>query len=150
MHFITGGAFNGKRKWVRKTYPIRINEQWKSAYQNASFPIKLREHQVELLVLEGMEMWVKALMKEYEPDHFRRIWKDCLNHWVLWERAEKNRQLVVIGTDITKGIVPMEKENRLWRDLTGWAFQDIAAIADRVDVIWYGLNQTIKGGGMEK
>ncbi|MDQ6597401.1 hypothetical protein E2K98_06875 [Bacillus salipaludis] len=148
MHFVTGGAFNGKREWVRKTYPIQSIEQWKSAYQNDPFPFELEEHPEELLVLEGIETWVKALMKEYEPGKLREIWKACLNHWTSWEKAEKNRKLVVIGTDITKGIVPMEKENRLWRDLAGWANQDIAAVADKVDVIWYGLNQTIKGGGM--
>jgi adenosyl cobinamide kinase/adenosyl cobinamide phosphate guanylyltransferase len=50
----------------------------------------------------------------------------------------------VIGSDITKGVVPLEKENRIWRDLTGWAYQDTAAKAEKVDIIWYGLNQTMK------
>ncbi|MDR7001820.1 bifunctional adenosylcobinamide kinase/adenosylcobinamide-phosphate guanylyltransferase [Neobacillus niacini] len=150
MHFITGGAFNGKRGWVRKTYQIQVKEQWKSAYQNELFPYELEDQSGEVLVLEGMEMWVKELMKEYEPSKCREIWKGSLNHWLSWEKAKKHRKLAVIGTDITKGIVPMEKENRLWRDLTGWAYQDIAASADRVDVIWYGLNQTIKGGGMQE
>jgi adenosyl cobinamide kinase/adenosyl cobinamide phosphate guanylyltransferase len=42
------------------------------------------------------------------------------------------------------------RENRLWRDVTGWAYQDLSAMADKVDVIWYGLNQTIKQTGDEK
>ncbi|WP_026575288.1 bifunctional adenosylcobinamide kinase/adenosylcobinamide-phosphate guanylyltransferase [Bacillus sp. UNC438CL73TsuS30] len=148
MHFITGGAFNGKREWVRNTYKVQFKAQWTSAYQKDPFPFELEEPGT-LLILEGIEMWINDLMKEYEPEKCREIWKNCLTQWISWERAEKNRKLVVIGTDITKGIVPLEKENRLWRDLTGWAYQDIAATADRVDVIWYGLNQTIKGGGME-
>ncbi|MBI0577089.1 bifunctional adenosylcobinamide kinase/adenosylcobinamide-phosphate guanylyltransferase [Neobacillus cucumis] len=147
MHFITGGAFNGKREWVRETYKVQFKAQWTSAYQKDPFPFELDEPGT-LLILEGIEMWINDLMKEYEPNKCREIWKNCLTHWISWEKAERNRNLVVIGTDITKGIVPLEKENRLWRDLTGWAYQDIAAAADRVDVIWYGLNQTIKGGGM--
>lgn len=56
-----------------------------------------------------------------------------------------SRKLVIIGTDISKGIVPLEKENRLWRDFTGWVYQDLVAKAERVDVIWYGINQIMKG-----
>lgn len=100
-----------------------------------------------LLILEGIQVWLRELTKSYDSDRCRDIWDTTINHWLLWEKADSNRKLVVIGNDITKGIVPMEKENRLWRDVTGWAFQDLAAKADRIDIIWYGLNQTIKKTG---
>ena len=63
---------------------------------------------------------------------------------ICGNKKNYQRKLVVIGSDITKGIVPVEKENRLWRDVTGWAYQDLAAQADKIDIIWYGCNQTIK------
>jgi adenosylcobinamide kinase / adenosylcobinamide-phosphate guanylyltransferase len=65
----------------------------------------------------------------------------------MWEQEKPQKKLVVIGTDITKGIVPVDRENRLWRDVTGWAYQDLAAQADKIDIIWYGCNQTIKQTG---
>lgn len=100
----------------------------------------------DTLVLEGIEIWLKELTKTYDSYRCREIWNDSINNWMIWEQAKPQRNLVVIGTDISKGIVPIDSENRLWRDVTGWAYQDLAARADKVDVIWYGLNQTIKLG----
>ncbi|MDM5327286.1 bifunctional adenosylcobinamide kinase/adenosylcobinamide-phosphate guanylyltransferase [Neobacillus sp. CF12] len=148
MHFITGGSFNGKRAWVKKTYGL--TGTWLSAYQDTPLTVNLAHINSDLLVLEGIEIWLKELTKTYDSYRSREIWIQTLNQWLSWEEAEPQRKLVVIGTDITKGIVPVEKENRLWRDVTGWAYQDLAAKAEKVDVIWYGLNQTIKLTGDEK
>lgn len=141
MHFITGGAFNGKRAWVKKKYGTG---NWLSAYNGAPIP---QEVMIEgdLLVFEGIEIWLKELAEKYDSNLCLEIWNSCQENWILWERANQNRKLVVIGTDITKGIVPMESENRLWRDVTGWAYQQLAAKAEKVEIIWYGINQTIKG-----
>ncbi|MFJ7726482.1 bifunctional adenosylcobinamide kinase/adenosylcobinamide-phosphate guanylyltransferase [Neobacillus sp. NPDC097160] len=144
MHFITGGAFNGKRAWVRKNYCGKKEEQWLSAYDSIPLPVKLPENNHVVTVLEGIELWLKELTKQYDSDRCREIWIRCLEDWSSWEKAKAERKFIVIGTDITKGIVPLEEENRVWRDVTGWAYQDLAAKSDKVDVIWYGLNQTIK------
>lgn len=142
MHFITGGSFNGKRAWVKKTYGL--TGTWLSAYQDKTLTDDFTHINSDLLVLEGIEIWLKELTKAYDSYRSREIWIDTITQWLTWEETEHQRKLVVIGTDITKGIVPVEIENRLWRDVTGWAYQDLAGKADRVDVIWYGLNQTIK------
>jgi adenosylcobinamide kinase / adenosylcobinamide-phosphate guanylyltransferase len=148
LHFITGGSFNGKRAWVKKTYGL--TGTWLSAYQDKTLPDDFNHITSDLLVLEGIEIWLKETIKSYNSNKSREIWIDTINQWRTWEEAEPQRKLVVIGTDITKGIVPVEVENRLWRDVTGWAYQDLAAKADKVDVIWYGLNQTIKQTGDEE
>ncbi|EKN65721.1 hypothetical protein BABA_19051 [Neobacillus bataviensis LMG 21833] len=144
MHFITGGAFNGKRAWVKRNFYVERQEQWLSAYNCFPLPFELPENNHAEVVLEGIELWLKELTKQYEVDRCREIWNRCLDTWISWEKAEAGRKLIVIGTDITKGIVPVEKENRVWRDVTGWAYQDLAAKSDKVDVVWYGINQTIK------
>ncbi|MFL6558223.1 MAG: bifunctional adenosylcobinamide kinase/adenosylcobinamide-phosphate guanylyltransferase [Bacillus sp. (in: firmicutes)] len=144
MHFISGGAFNGKRAWVKNTYKACQNKHWVSSYDNYTLPKELPEIDDAVVILEGVEIWLKDLTAQYDAGLCREIWKNCLEKWLSWEQAVLHRQLIVIGTDITKGIVPMEAENRLWRDVTGWAYQDIAAKSEKVDVIWYGLNQTIK------
>lgn len=141
MHFITGGALNGKRAWVSKNYGTGC---WLSAYQGTPFPQEITIKD-DLLILEGIEIWLKALIEKYDSHQCLEIWKSCLENWLLWESANQDHKLVVIGTDITKGIVPMESENRLWRDVTGWAYQQLASKAEKVDIIWYGINQTIKG-----
>ncbi|MBT2736332.1 bifunctional adenosylcobinamide kinase/adenosylcobinamide-phosphate guanylyltransferase [Neobacillus sp. C211] len=144
MHFIIGGAFNGKRAWVKNTYTVYENKHWVSAYDNHSLPLNLIDFGKDVMILEGVEIWLKDLTVTYDGDKCREIWNKCLENWLSWEQEALHRQLIVIGTDITKGIVPLEVENRLWRDVTGWAYQDIAVKSAKVDVIWYGLNQTIK------
>jgi len=132
MHFVTGGAFNGKRAWVKKYTNEDVH--WVSSYQGEEFPTPFPFN--GKVVLEGMEQWTKKCTREY--------WQDHLKHWEAWEKESPKRQVIIIGTDIMKGIVPMEKEDRNWRDLTGWVYQDIVYLSSRVDVIWYGINQTIK------
>jgi adenosylcobinamide kinase / adenosylcobinamide-phosphate guanylyltransferase len=144
MHFIIGGAFNGKRAWVKNTYSVYKNKHWVSAYDNHSIPINLIEFEGDVVILEGVEIWLKDLTAKYDVNRSREIWANCLEKWLSWEQEEIHRKLIIIGTDITKGIVPIDAENRQWRDVTGWAFQDTAAKSEQVDVIWYGLNQTIK------
>jgi len=147
MHFITGGAFNGKRAWVKKIYRVNKHDHWLSAYEGCPLPINIQNIDQAVLILEGVEFWLKDLTKKYDSKQARENWQRCLENWLAWESSKLNRQLIVIGTDITKGIVPLEVENRVWRDVTGWAYQDIAAKSEKVDVIWYGLNQNIKYGG---
>lgn len=144
MHFVTGGAFNGKRAWVKKRYQ---EAHWISAYNHDPMPADFQKIDENLIVLEGIEIWLRELTKQYDAKECRERWNQFLNYWLTWENLKGPRKVVIIGTDITKGIVPMEKENRLWRDVTGWAYQDLAEMAEKVDLIWYGINQTIKSGG---
>ncbi|WP_077210573.1 bifunctional adenosylcobinamide kinase/adenosylcobinamide-phosphate guanylyltransferase [Bacillus dakarensis] len=142
MHFVTGGAFNGKRKWVSKTYG---ETKWISAFQGEVLIEHLSPLNASCVVLEGVEEWLRKLSLEMDINEARNYWKSIVLKWLDWESSAEGRRLVIIGTDLTKGIVPIEKENRNWRDLTGWAYQDLAAHCNKVDIIWYGINQTIKG-----
>lgn len=144
MHFVTGGAYNGKRAWVKKVYHAEKQEGWISAYDKQPLPQDLIGIAANLLILEGIEIWLKALAEKYDLGKAREIWNQCLHKWLEWERAKDSRTLVIMGTDITKGIVPLEEDKRLWRDLAGWSYQDTAEKAGKMDIIWYGINQTIK------
>lgn len=145
MHFVTGGAFNGKRKWVKKLYQVHEACCWISAYENHPFPASINDRDRDFLVLEGIELWLKQILQTEDVNNYRDFFRNRIHHWLEWEMEKPSRKLVIIGTDISKGIVPLEKENRLWRDFTGWVYQDLVAKAERVDVIWYGINQIMKG-----
>lgn len=146
MHFVTGGAFNGKASWVKEYYRLeeRTDFQWISAYRGDGSPDAIDSIKGRLLILEGIEKWVKDVWIEHDITLYREGWKNRLRQWYIWENAQPDRRLVIIGTDITKGIVPMEAVDREWRDATGWAYQEAAAAAKRVDLIWYGIHQRIK------
>lgn len=101
-----------------------------------------------VVILEGLELWIKKEINvELSPDLILDKNIKKIEKWMEWEQNEENQRLVLIGTDISKGIVPMEKENRLHRDITGWLYQRLAARAERVDLVWYGISQTLKRKG---
>lgn len=137
MHFITGGAFNGKKKWVTNFYQLdQTPHQWHSFYEKKDIP-KFTE---KLVILEGIERFVRTLLEKAEtPEGARSLFQKELEKW----RAEE-RVIVLIGTDITKGIVPMNSFDRYFRDAAGWCFQDVVAASSRVDTVWYGIAETIK------
>lgn len=60
---------------------------------------------------------------------------------------ERNGQAVVVCNELGCGIVPVVKEDRLWRELTGAACQRLAGQSDEVFRIVCGLPQRLKGGG---
>lgn len=144
MHFVTGGAFHGKAKWVMDTYSAsRKMEGWCNLYDAVCPEAEEFKFKTSLVVIEGMEQLVKKVVQENKKGT-REVLKKNLQAWLKWESEVPGRQLVLIGTDIGKGIVPMEEENRRWRDVSGWFFQDAAMAAEKVHVVWYGLEQTIK------
>ncbi|PAV27985.1 hypothetical protein CIL05_19160 [Virgibacillus profundi] len=141
MHFVTGGAFNGKQAWVKGKYP---GSEWISAYKGEPLVEDLNTLSSTSIVLEGLEIWLKEHSAEMTVNEARNYFVNVLNGYIDWENSAQNRKIIIIGTDITKGIVPIDKNDRNWRDLTGWAYQDLSTRCSHVDVIWYGINQTIK------
>ncbi|PLR77317.1 hypothetical protein CU633_11135 [Bacillus sp. V3-13] len=142
MHFVTGGAFNGKSAWVKKFYSLNESEHlWVSAYKGNSLPDLLFGRTI---VLEGIEEWIKTSHVNSSVDVSREEWRRLLQNWREWEAGHPARTFVVIGADITKGVVPADPGARQWRDLTGWVYQDIAKCSSRVDLIWYGISNQLK------
>ncbi|WP_227936143.1 bifunctional adenosylcobinamide kinase/adenosylcobinamide-phosphate guanylyltransferase [Alkalihalobacillus deserti] len=90
-----------------------------------------------------MEAVVQTFLGVEKP---RESFQEWIETWIDWECHKKDRTLILIGTDIGKGVVPVEEEARRYRDLVGWCFQDMVKKAMRVDVIWYGLNEQLKKG----
>lgn len=147
MHFITGGAYNGKRAWVNKYYRLEDRDDfcWISAYDQKELPVDFTSIMSELVILEGVELWIRKLVEKCENSlSCRQQWQSILHGWHQYEQDDANRTVVVIGSDITKGIVPIDKLERKWRDVTGYAFQDIARLANRTDVVWYGISTRLK------
>lgn len=145
MHVITGGAYNGKASWVRETYDLKYKAHtWLSAYDNEACPHHLSIYKNDTIILEGVEQWIRQKLLEKGSTFSRYDGKVVLNKWLSWEQANKAHQLIVIGSDISKGIVPLKQSERQWRDVTGWFYQDLVNRAKRYDVIWYGIHQQLK------
>lgn len=147
MHFITGGNFNGKRKWALNFYqltPQSDHVHFLSFYKENTKMEKVDLLKKPVLMLEGLEYFIQQKLTtmgmEETSHYFCQLFKELIN----WENQEEQHQVIVIGSDITKGIVPMDKKERVWRDAVGWVYQEAAQNSKRVDIIWYGLNGTLK------
>jgi adenosylcobinamide kinase / adenosylcobinamide-phosphate guanylyltransferase len=138
MHFVFGGAFNGKRKWVADIYK-NDSLTWISAYEQPAFPKRIGGEGV--VVLEGIEMWVRELIHDsFTIDEAVAFFEQQLSEW-----QNQCNKLVLIGTEIGKGVVPMDETDRKWRDACGYVYQRIVRKAERVDQIWYGISTRLKG-----
>ncbi|MCM3584417.1 bifunctional adenosylcobinamide kinase/adenosylcobinamide-phosphate guanylyltransferase [Mesobacillus maritimus] len=148
MHFVTGGAFNGKSQWVKEYY--KLNEtphQWISVY-GGELPNLWTEkeaiYQQPFMVFDGIESVFKVWVQKYDVSDIRDMWRSFIDSWNEWEQNDPQRNVVIIGTDFSKGIVPLQALDRKWRDVTGWAYQDIVSVAERVEIVWYGIARQIK------
>lgn len=144
MHFVTGGAFNGKSAWVKEYYHIEKESGWFSGWHGNRLPQDLQPVSESVVVLEGIEYWIRELLKSHSAESVRALWREALHNWHQWEREKEERVVCLIGSDITKGIVPAAAEEREWRDTTGRIYQDTAALCERVDFIWYGISKRLK------
>lgn len=121
MHVIFGGAFNGKRAYVEQRIEGR-SVQWINAQEE--IPVLLSN--TEVIVVFGIETELEE-------------WLERLERW------NEEVEVIVIATEIGRGIVPMEASMRKLRDDIGRFYQQLFAKAESVTRIWYGISQTIKG-----
>ncbi|MFB5661620.1 bifunctional adenosylcobinamide kinase/adenosylcobinamide-phosphate guanylyltransferase [Alteribacillus sp. HJP-4] len=143
MHFITGGHFNGKAQWVKEQQKYE-NAYWITFYNRNSKMAEPEKLQESCIVINGVEAGLYQHLNEH-PSHTGQTFMDTIiSYYLIWEKAEKNRSLIIIGTDITKGIVPAEPMQRRWRDETGWLYQSLLKKAEDADLIWFGINQPLK------
>ena len=60
-------------------------------------------------------------------------------------KIEILKNSVLIGDEISSGVVPVDKFERLWRDETGKLYRFLAQEADIVDRVFAGLPLRLKG-----
>lgn len=144
MHFITGGNFHGKKSWALIHYHFLL-ENMEGTIVSA-FDVKdiQTPEKNGLFLIEGLEMWIRNRLNEESAEQTLLYFEEVFQTFLLWEKEESHRQVVLIGSDITKGVVPIEEQDRTWRDITGLIFQKAVQVSIRVDVVWYGLNERLR------
>ncbi len=123
MELIFGGAYQGKTQYAAKKYD----------FQDA-----------DIFTCEGLTLDPGARC----ICHLERFAKACQEAG-LDARAEFDRQApaacVFIADDISCGIVPMDYQERAWREQAGRLLSFLAARADTVTRIFCGLPLELKG-----
>lgn len=125
MHVIFGGAFNGKRAYVENMIQGR-----KAQWIDAELDVLVLLPDVEVVVIFGVENLLESKGKK------------LIEKLEIWD---KQAEVIVIATEIGRGIVPMDASMRKLRDDVGRFYQQLFTKASRVTRIWYGISQTLKG-----
>lgn len=133
MHVIIGGAYSGKRQYVRDHWR---SFQFISAYEEKTINEMVTE---DTVVYEGFEIWIREQIDRGKTND------EIVNWFRNWLASLKNPdKTVLIMLEIGKGIVPMEEQNRRMRDLVGWIQQEAVRQANTVTSIWHGMAMQMK------
>jgi adenosylcobinamide kinase/adenosylcobinamide-phosphate guanylyltransferase len=98
-------------------------------------------HQYSGMLLDCITLWISNLMCQDMDDAFIK------NQIAQFLDALTNIQcpIVIVSNEVGLGIVPDNAMARLYRDLVGYANQQIANIAEQVVFMVAGIPMTVKG-----
>jgi adenosylcobinamide kinase/adenosylcobinamide-phosphate guanylyltransferase len=140
VYFVTGGAFQGKRKWVKQYLSDHPGaELWFNGYKQDSLVSNLFKEK-DVIVIEGMEEYIRHSLETKSREH----WRSNIIQWLSWEKEVVGKLIVIIGCEVGLGVVPMARRDRESRDMVGWVYQDIAAHSTTVIRLWCGIAETLK------
>lgn len=129
MQVFIGGSHNGKRNFVKALLKEQVMENIQWIEGGLPRPGSGR------VVIAGIEKWL-ADTKLSESEAVSHVMK-----------AIEGRKVIFILTDIGRGIVPMNADERNLRDVCGRLYQQLMVAADEVTRIWYGIPQNLKKRG---
>ena len=134
MHIIFGGAFNGKQQFVKNF----CNERGKQPqFFNSVIPSNSFTKQ-DIVVIHHLEQLLQPLSSLGEIQAAATIAEQLF-------QLDKKTQLLCICTDMSRGVVPIDKNQRFLRDATGRLYQQLFQQSESITRIWYGLAENLKG-----
>ncbi|MEX2416740.1 MAG: bifunctional adenosylcobinamide kinase/adenosylcobinamide-phosphate guanylyltransferase [Paenibacillaceae bacterium] len=152
MLLVTGGAYAGKRKYIRELFHNRTLE-WVSSYERHE-PDQWRKQWTahSILVMEGWEEWVQKKLLEGASEEEVQSWISAIMNDVFREEDKRTavddkgmrREVVFIMLEMGRGIVPISPEERAMRDIIGRIAQTAALASNEVIYMWHGLPRIIK------
>ena len=132
MILIFGGAYQGKLDWAKKEYHIKDEEIF-FCTSGTEEKEEVPELDLDASVIYSLENFTLACVrKSMEAKDYMR------------ENRDRLENKIIICTDISQGVVPRQKEQRDWREMTGRVMNYLAAEADEVIRIFCGLPHKLK------
>ncbi len=140
MELYIGGFAQGKLEYVK----CRYNENQKTEKLfvkvidcvDSHYKKMLLETECDVLILNHLHLWVRDLLDEGMEEE--KIQTTILS-WI-----KSNPDAIVICDELGNGIVPIKKQERVWREQTGRLMIELAKQAERVERILCGLGQRLK------
>lgn len=140
MKLIIGGAYQGKLAYAKETY--RIMDGWIDGRT-----CKLEEIET-CRGINCFHEYVKRLLQQDEGEY-----RLCSEHLLSLEEeasafverlTQKNPEILIVSNELGYGIVPMEKNERLWREAVGRICTCLAAEAQEVVRVVCGVGMILK------
>ena len=125
MDLIIGGAYQGKLDYAKKQYELTEEQVFTC---NADDGIVFGTRCIDCL--EEFALWCVRCQTD-AAEYFQ-------THRTEWENS------ILICRDIFCGVVPVEAEQREWREMTGRLCAYLARNAKQVIRIYCGLEQRLK------
>lgn len=140
MELYIGGFAQGKLEYVK----CRYNENQKTEKlfvkvidcADSHYKKMFLETECDVLILNHLHLWVRDLLDEGMEEE--KIQTTILS-WI-----KSNPDAIVICDELGNGIVPIKKQERIWREQTGRLMIELAKQAERVERILCGLGQRLK------
>lgn len=140
MELYIGGFAQGKLEYVK----CRYNENQKTEKLfvkvidcvDSHYKKMLLETECDVLILNHLHLWVRDLLDEGMEEE--KIQMTILS-WI-----KSNPDAIIICDELGNGIVPIKKQERVWREQTGRLMIELAKQAERVERILCGLGQRLK------
>lgn len=134
MILLLGGAYQGKTELALKMSAMTENRE---AADGWSDPLEAAWSRPMLLNLHG---YIKRF-SDMEDTRAREKMRDF-----IYNIIRNNPNVCITADEIGSGIVPIKREDRLWRELCGEAVQLLAAEAEEVFRVIGGIPMRLKGG----
>lgn len=135
MRVVIGGAYNGKRKYVKEYYEQKGHQ--KLHYYEGEIPTQ-NYTKKDVIIISNFENIISQFSYLDELEIALKIVTEL-------KKIDAQSNLVCICTDIGRGIVPLEKQSRKLRDTCGRLYQQLFNESESVIRIWYGIPQVLKG-----
>lgn len=125
MILIFGGAYQGKLEFAKENF-------------------NFTEEDIFICTQENEIDWSKKVLCDMDQVFLRHVREGKESREVLADHLKELKDKILIVNDISQGIVPMERELRDWREMTGRAMLYISKEADEVYRVFCGLGSKIK------
>ena len=140
MELYIGGFAQGKLEYVKRRY--NENQKTEKLFVkvidcvDSHYKKMLLETECDVLILNHLHLWVRDLLDEGMEEE--KIQTTILS-WI-----KSNPDAIIICDELGNGIVPIKKQERIWREQTGRLMIELAKQAERVERILCGLGQRLK------
>lgn len=143
MILITGGMYQGKKDFVKEKFNLKeseildfydVTKSEKEDFMQQWSIGEITDKNHEIRAIAGCENYIRFMIeKEKNIDDIFKFWCN-----------PALQECIFIFNDISMGIVPIDKKEREFREITGKTVTQLAKKAEKVYRIFCGIPMTLK------